>query len=29
MVSKAKEKYFTKLCIQWGYNNVKIKEGGE
>jgi len=26
-VSKAKAKYFTKLDIQWGYNNVWIKEG--
>jgi len=23
------EKYFTKLDIQWGYNNVRIKEGNE
>ena len=22
-------KYFTKLDIQWGYNNVRIKEGDE
>ena len=22
-------KYFTKLDICWGYNNVRIKEGGE
>lgn len=22
-------KYFTKLDIQWGYNNVKIREGDE
>jgi len=29
MVSKAKVKYFTKLDIQWGYNNVRIKEGDE
>ena len=27
MVSKAKAKYFTKLDVQWGYNNVRIKEG--
>src|SRR5882724_1610744 len=26
-VSKAKVKYFTKLDILWGYNNVQIKEG--
>ena len=26
-VSKAKAKYFTKLDISWGYNNVGIKEG--
>jgi len=23
------EKYFTKLDIQWGYNNVRIKERNE
>ena len=23
----SKAKYFTKLDIQWGYNNVRIKEG--
>jgi len=23
------EKYFTKLDVQWGYNNVHIKEGDE
>jgi len=28
-VSKAKEKYFTKLNVHWGYNNVQIKEGDE
>jgi len=22
-------KYFTKLDIQWGYNNVRIKEGNK
>ena len=22
-------KYFTKLDVQWGYNNVRIKEGDE
>ena len=27
MVSKAKVKYFTKLDIWWGYNNLRIKEG--
>jgi len=26
-VSEAKAKYFTKLDIHWGYNNVHIKEG--
>ena len=26
-VSEAKVKYFTKLDIQWGYNNVQTKEG--
>src|SRR5882672_9767207 len=26
-VSRAKAKYFTKLDIQWGYNNVTIKDG--
>jgi len=29
MVSKAKAKYFTKLDVQWGYKNVRIKEGDE
>jgi len=29
MVSKAKVNYFTKLDIQWGYNNVRIKEVNE
>jgi len=28
-VSEAKAKNFTKLDIQWGYNNVRIKEGDE
>jgi len=28
-VSEAKAKYFTKLDIHWGYNNVHIKEGDE
>ena len=28
-VSKAKAKYFTKLDIHWGYNNIQIKEGDE
>jgi len=28
-VSKAKAKYFTKLDIHWGYNNMCIKEGDE
>src|SRR5882724_8202703 len=28
-VSKSKVKYFTKLDIQWGYNNVRIKAGDE
>src|SRR5882672_11692044 len=28
-VSRAKAKYFTKLDIQWGYNNVRIKDGDE
>jgi len=25
IISKAKAKYFTKLDVQWGYNNVRIK----
>ena len=29
MVSEAKVKYFTKLDVGWGYNNVRIKEGDE
>ena len=30
LVNKLKgTKYFTKLDIQWGYNNVQIKEGDE
>ena len=28
-VSKAKAKYFMKLDIHWGYNNMHIKEGDE
>jgi len=24
-VSEAKAEYFTKLDVQWGYNNIKIK----
>ena len=28
-VSEAKAKYFMKLDIHWGYNNVHIKEGDE
>ena len=28
-VATAKAKYFTKLDICWGYNNVHIKEGDE
>jgi len=27
MVSEVKAKYFTKLDIQWDYNNMRIKEG--
>jgi len=26
-VSKVKVKYFTKLDVQWGYNNIRILEG--
>ena len=29
MVSKAKVRYFTKLDVQWGYDNIRIKEGDE
>src|SRR5467141_4651892 len=28
-MSRAKAKYFTKLDVQWGYNNVRIKDGDE
>ena len=28
-ISEAKAKYFMKLDIHWGYNNVRIKEGDE
>ena len=28
-ITTAKAKYFTKLDIRWGYNNVCIKEGDE
>ena len=27
IISKAKVKYFTKLDVWWGYNNLSIKEG--
>jgi len=30
IIDKLKEaKYFTKLDVQWGYNNIRIKEGDE
>src|SRR5467141_109685 len=29
IVSRAKAKYFTKIDVQWGYNNVRIKDGDE
>ena len=29
VVSEAKVKYFTKLDVWWGYNNVRIQEGDE
>ena len=28
-ISNSKARYFTKLDIRWGYNNVRIKEGDE
>ena len=28
-VSEAKARYFTKLDVCWGYNNIWIKEGDE
>ena len=28
-ISDSKARYFTKLDIHWGYNNVQIKEGDE
>ena len=28
-VSEAKARYFTKLDVRWGYNNIQIKEGDE
>ena len=28
-ISDSKAKYFTKLDVRWGYNNVWIKEGDE
>ena len=29
MVSGARAKHFTKLDVQWGYNNVRIKDRDE
>ena len=26
-ISDSKAKYFTKLDVHWGYNNMRIKEG--
>ena len=28
-ISDSKARYFTKLDVRWGYNNVRIKEGDE
>ena len=28
-ISTAQAKYFTKLNVCWGYNNVRIQEGDE
>jgi len=28
-MSEAKAKYFTKLDVLWGYNNVRISQGDE
>ena len=28
-ISDSKARYFTKLDVRWGYNNVQIKEGDE